>query len=132
MEKMYLFASVILSATLWFIAQSAARPSTSPNSALSSNQQSAAQPVVAVAAQPSSPIKRESYLEGRIGGSSGRLTLTDVEGKVYQLRGDTATLEEHVGQHATITGIEEQGSASGAERSQPTFTVKKVAFIARI
>lgn len=132
MTKMYLVTAIILPATLLVMAQSAGQYPTYPNNATSSNQQSVAPAVLVPATQSSSPTKRESYLEGCIGGSSGRLTLTDVEGKVYQLRGDTATLAEHVGQHATITGIEEQGSASGAERSQPAFTVKKVAFIARI
>jgi hypothetical protein len=132
MRKMYLVAAIVLPATLWVMAQSAGQHSiVYPNDATSSNRQSTA-PAVVAAAQSSSPTRRETFLEGCIGGSSSRLTLTNVEGKVYQLRGDTATLAEHVGQHATITGIEEQGSASGADRSQPTFTVKKVAFIARI
>jgi hypothetical protein len=132
MTKMYLVTAIILRAALWVMAESAGPHFIPPNSATSSSQQSPAPAVVAAATQSSSPAKRESFLEGCIGGSSSRLTLTNVEGKVYQLRGDTATLAEHVGQHATITGIEEQESASGADRSQPTFTVKKVAFIARI
>jgi len=133
MTKMYLVTAIVLPATLWVMAQSAGQHSLYPNSTVTSNQQPAAPVVVAAsAAQSSSPTKRESFLEGCIGGSSGRLTLTDVAGKIYQLRGDTATLAEHVGQHATITGIEEQGGVSGADRAQPTFTVRKVAFIARI
>jgi hypothetical protein len=129
---MYLVTAIGLAVTLGVMAQPAGQHSTHPNSATSSNQQSAAPAAVAAATQSSSPTKRESFLEGCIGGSSSRLTLTDVEGKVYQLRGDTAMLAEHVGQHATITGMEEQGSAPGADRTQPTFTVKKVAFIARV
>jgi hypothetical protein len=58
--------------------------------------------------------------------------LTDVGGKVYRLRGDTAQLARHVGQQATVTGTEEQGRASGAAGAQPTFTVKKVSLIANV
>jgi hypothetical protein len=82
--------------------------------------------------QTSSANKHESFLEGCIGGSSGRLTLIDPAGKVYQLRGDTAKLSEHIGQHASIMGIEEQGSARGFDEAQTIFTVKKVAMIASI
>jgi hypothetical protein len=130
---MYQFTAIVLPATLWAMAQSAGQQSTHPESTTSSNQRPAA-PILAPASatQASSTNKRDTFLEGCIGGSSGRLTLTDVAGKVYQLRGDTAALAEHVGQHATITGIEEQGSASSADRAQTTFTVKKVALIARI
>jgi hypothetical protein len=112
MTKMYLVTAITLSATLWVMAQSAGPHSIPPNSATSSNQQSPAPAVVAAATQSSSSTKRESFLEGCIGGSSNRLTLTNVEGKVYQLRGDTATLAEHVGQHATITGIERKPSSA--------------------
>jgi hypothetical protein len=59
--------------------------------------------------------------------------LIDAAGKVYQLRGDTAKLSEHIGQQASIMGIEEQGSARGFEgATQTIFTVKKVAMIASI
>jgi hypothetical protein len=82
--------------------------------------------------QTSSANKHESFLEGCIGGSSGRLTLIDAAGKVYQLRGDTDKLSEHIGQQASIMGIEEQGSARGFDGAQTIFTVKKVAMIASI
>jgi len=81
--------------------------------------------------QTSSANKHDSFLEGCIGGSSGRLTLIDAAGKVYQLRGDTAKLSEHIGQQASIVGIED-GSAAGVDGASTIFTVKKVAMIASI
>src|SRR5262249_46192143 len=67
-------------------------------------------------------------LEGCLGGSSGRFTLTDVGGRVYPLRGDTAQLGDHVGQQVSITGTEESESSS-AGGAQSTFSVKKVKFV---
>lgn len=95
-----------------------------------SNQQTAA-PVATQtqAALPSAP-NHDILLEGCLGGSSGRFTLTDVGGKVYPLRGDTAQLGDHVGQQVSVTGTEESESTSaGGARS--TFSVKKVKFMGR-
>jgi hypothetical protein len=129
---MYLVSTIVLLSTLWGMAQSAGQQSTYPNGTTVSNQSPDRLALVqASATQPSSAIKHDSLLEGCIGGSSDSLTLTDAVGKVYQLRGDTAKLADHVGQHASLTGSEEQGSASGAAGAPLTFTVKKVAMIAR-
>jgi len=104
-----------------------------PKSSTPSTQQPAAAVAPASETQASSANKHDSFLEGCIGGSSGRLTLIDAAGKVYQLRGDTAKLSEHIGQQASIMGVEEQGSARGFEGAPQTiFTVKKVAMIASI
>jgi hypothetical protein len=82
--------------------------------------------------QTSAENRHDRLLEGCVRSANGGLTLTDVEGKVYHLRGDTAQLARHIGQHATVTGTEEQGGASGAAGAQPTFTVKKVSLIASV
>jgi hypothetical protein len=132
MRKTYLLTAIVLLSTHWVMAQSVGRPSTLPDSPSSYQQPVAPATVAASSTQSPSATRRDTFLEGCIGGSSGRLTLTDAGGKVYQLRGETTTLAEHIGQHATITGIDEQESVSDADKAQHAFTVKKVAFIARI
>ena len=76
--------------------------------------------------QTSAENRRDRLVEGCVRNTNGNLTLTDIGGKVYHLRGDTAQLADHVGQQATVTGTEEQGAAG----AQPIFTVKKVPLIA--
>jgi FlaG/FlaF family flagellin (archaellin) len=124
-------AMVLLSA-VWVMAQSTGRQSAYPNSTTPSNQQPAAAMAPVSETQTSSANKHDSLLEGCIGGSNDRITLTDAAGKVYQLRGDTAKLSDHIGQHASIMGTEEHGSTPGLDGAQTTFTVKKVAIIASV
>jgi hypothetical protein len=81
------------------------------------------------AKQTSAGDRHDRLLEGCVRNANGSLTLTDVAGKVYRLRGETAQLARHIGQQATVTGTEEPDSASGAG-AQPIFTVKKVPLIA--
>src|SRR5262245_13708447 len=131
MRKRYLVTASVLLPAVWLMSQSTGGRSAYPKSTTPSTQQPAA---VAPASetQTSAANKHDSFLEGCIGGSSGRLTLIDAAGKVYQLRGDTAKLSEHIGQQASIMGVEEQGSARGFDGAQAIFTVKKVAMIASI
>ena len=82
------------------------------------------------AKQTSAGDRHERLLEGCVRNANSGLTLTDVAGKVYRLRGETAQLARHAGQQATVTGIEEPDSASGGAGAQPIFTVKKVPLIA--
>lgn len=53
-------------------------------------------------------------VEGCLSSSGGQYTLTDQQGKSYQLSGDTSKLAEHVGHEVKITGTESSGSASSA------------------
>ena len=79
--------------------------------------------------------RHDRLLEGCVRNLNGNLTLTDMEGRDYHLRGDTVQLADHVGQQAVVIGIEEQGSVPAAAGSQPIFTlftVKKVRLIGRI
>lgn len=131
MRKMCLVTAIVLLSTLWGMAQSAGQRSTYPNSTISSNHQPAASAVVQASGTQGSATKHDTLLEGCIGGSNDSLTLTDAAGKVYQLQGDTGKLADHVGQHASITGSEEQASVSGVYGAQTAFIVKKVAMIAR-
>ena len=133
MRKRYLVTASVLLPAVWLMSQSTGGRSAYPKSTTPSTQQPATAVAPASETQTSSANKHDSFLEGCIGGSSGRLTLIDAAGKVYQLRGDTAKLSEHIGQQASIMGIEEQGSARGFEGAPQTiFTVKKVAMIASI
>jgi len=74
----------------------------------------------------------DTLLEGCVEGTRNNLILTDAAGKVYQLRGDTAQLADHIGQQASITGRETPRSGPGGTEAQPTFTVKKVKLIASV
>jgi hypothetical protein len=75
---------------------------------------------------------RDKLLEGCVQGTRDNLTLTDAAGKVYQLRGDTTLLADHIGQQASIIGTETPRSGPGFTEAQPTFTVKKVKMIASV
>jgi hypothetical protein len=132
MRKKYLVTALVLLSAGWAMAQSTGGRSAYPNTSTPSTQQPAAAMAPASETQTSSANKHDSLLEGCIGGANDRLTLTDAVGKVYQLRGDTAKLSEHVGQHASVMGIEERRSAPDVDGAQTTFTVKKVAMIASI
>jgi len=99
-----------------------------------------------VSAQTTSPAEQQSHavqagsqtgadrggdtIEGCLAGSSGNFTLTDSSGKTYQLAGDTAQLNEHVGHTLRISGSQKSAGGdppSGAGSSaQPIFTVQKV------
>jgi len=132
MRKRYLVRAIVLLSAVSVVAQSTGGQSTYRNNTTPSNQQPGAAMAPASETQTSSANKHDSLLEGCIGGSNGRLTLTDAVGKVYQLRGDTAKLSEHVGQQASVMGIEERRIAPDVDGAQTTFTVKKVAMIASI
>jgi len=51
-------------------------------------------------------------VEGCLSSTGGQYTLTDQQGKTFQLSGDTSKLAEHVGHEVKITGTESSGSAS--------------------
>lgn len=103
-----------------------------PNSTSLPNRPYASTVAPSQAMQTSAENRHDRLLEGCVRNANGGLTLTDLEGKVYHLRGDTTQLARHIGQQATVTGTEEQGGASGAAGTQPTFTVKKVSLIASV
>jgi hypothetical protein len=131
MRKTYLITAIVVLSSVWVTAQSGGQRSTYPNRTSPSKQQAAASAMAPTeGGQTSAEHPHDSLLEGCVGGSRGNLTLTNAAGKVYQLRGDTATLADHVGQQAALTGTEEPASASPAAGAQPTFTVKKVNTIA--
>lgn len=123
MRKPYLMVTLFLLLSICLVIQA---PSQQPAS-----NQPAAEPVAAQtqAALPAAPA-HDILIEGCLGGSNGRFTLTDAGGKVYPLSGDTGQLSDHVGQQVSLTGME-QAETSSAGAAQSTFTVKKVKFIGR-
>lgn len=120
------FGALMLLSSLLAVAHSDGQ-SANPTGPLSLNQLSVPA-VMLMEAQTSIEAKHDRLLEGCLRSSHGILTLTDIDGKIYQLQGDTAQLAQHVGQEATLTGIEENSSVG----AHLTFTVKKVDLIGRV
>lgn len=57
----------------------------------------------------------QTSVEGCLSGANGSYTLTDNQGKTYQLTGDSAKLSKHVGHEVKVTGTESAaGSAAGS------------------
>jgi Protein of unknown function (DUF5818) len=78
----------------------------------------------------------QTTVEGCLSGSSGSYMLTDQNGTMYQLSGDTAKLSEHVGHEIKVTGTSSAGgstdSASGASGgAQQTLQVSSVKHISK-
>lgn len=120
--------SVALFLSVWGVARPAAQRAVyAPNSSPSTQQPTNPDPTQTSVAHP-----HDRLLEGCIAGSRDNLALTDAAGKVYQLRGDTATLGDHIGQQATIIGTETPPSGPAALEARHSFTVKKVKMIASI
>lgn len=79
-------------------------------------------------------------IEGCLSGSSGNYMLTDQNGTMYQLSGDTAKLSEHVGHEVKVSGTSSSadssasstGTANGASGSaQQTIQVTSVKHISK-
>ncbi len=99
MRKITLFFSVLLLSAAWAIAQDASTPSASASAASGQAAQSAA---------------GQMMVEGCLGGSDGNYTLSDSNGTVYQLTGDTAKLSAHVGHEVKVTGTSDSGTAGAS------------------
>lgn len=110
MKKILLLGSILLLSAVWVVAQY-------------DNQSNAS--------TPSSSSK--TTIEGCLSGSDGNFSLTDKSGTTYQLTGDTAKLDKHVGHTMEVTGMAtsssasktstEAGSMSGPAEMQQTFNV---------
>lgn len=94
-----LFISVLLLGTTWAMAQT----NQSPSAQTSYGQQTTATPANA----------GHTTVEGCLSSSGGNYMLTDKSGQVYQLTGDTAKLNEHIGHEMKITGTTSSAKASG-------------------
>jgi hypothetical protein len=80
----------------------------------------------------------QTTVEGCLSGSSGNYMLTDQNGTMYQLTGDTAKLSEHVGHEIKVSGTSSSasdsstGTATGASGSaQQTIQFTSVKHIAK-
>jgi hypothetical protein len=77
----------------------------------------------------------QTSVQGCLSGSNGNYTLTDDQGKMYTLTGDTSKLADHVGHEVKITGTESasSGASSGAmsNQSQPTLEVSSMKHISK-
>ena len=56
----------------------------------------------------------QTTVEGCLQGSGGNYTLTDKNGTMYQLTGDTSKLSDHVGHEVQITGASSAPSSASA------------------
>jgi len=72
-------------------------------------------------------------VEGCLSSSDGKYMLTDMQGKTFELIGDTSKLAEHVGHEVKITGTESSGTASagGAGSQEMTLDVSSVKHISK-
>ena len=57
----------------------------------------------------------QETVKGCLSSSGGTYTLTDKDGKTFQLTGDTAKLTEHVGHEIKVTGTVSAASASSSD-----------------
>jgi hypothetical protein len=111
MKRLLLLGSILLLSAVFALAQYGSQPSGTASSDLSM-----------------------TTIQGCLAGSTGSYSLTDKSGTTYQLTGDTAKLQAHVGHTISVTGTTtpSAGSASAAGQSgsmsapadgQPTFSV---------
>jgi uncharacterized protein DUF5818 len=101
MRRLFLLASVLLLGVSWAVAQDSASPGQT-SSAPTSSQTSASQ----------SESTGAQTVEGCLSGSNGKYTLTDDQGKSYDLSGDTSKLANHIGHEVKITGTVDSSAAS--------------------
>lgn len=85
---------------------------------------------------PRTSAAGQTTVEGCLSGSSGSYMLTDQNGTMYQLSGDTAKLSEHVGHEVKVSGTSSSGGstepANGASGgAQQTLQVSSVKHISK-
>ena len=75
----------------------------------------------------------QTTVEGCLSGSSGSYMLTDQNGTMYQLSGDTAKLSEHVGHEIKVSGTSSSGgsepsngASGGAQQTLQVSSVKHI------
>lgn len=116
-----LFVSLLLLATSWAIAQ---------NAPAQTDQQAYNQSATSSGSQVT--------VQGCLSGSDGKYMLTDDQGKMYNLGGDTSKLADHVGHEVKITGTESTAATSGEpagamsnQSNQPTLEVTSMRHISK-
>ena len=80
----------------------------------------------------------QATVKGCLSSNGGTYTLTDKNGKNFQLTGDTAKLSEHVGHEIKVTGTASSASASSSDATagqtgagQPTLEVTSFKHVAK-
>jgi Protein of unknown function (DUF5818) len=91
-----MLVSLLLLGVSWAVAQNDSTPASSPQSHASQT-----------------ATGGSTTVQGCLSGSDGSYTLTDKDGKTYQLTGDTAKLSEHVGHEIRVTGEANASSGMG-------------------
>jgi hypothetical protein len=116
-----LFVSLLLLAASWATAQNA--PAQTDRQAYN---------------QSATDTGSQVTVQGCLSGSDGKYMLTDDQGKMYNLGGDTSKLAAHVGHEIKITGTEStetpSGASSGAmsnQSNQPTLEVASMKHISK-
>jgi hypothetical protein len=108
MKRIFLLSSILLLSAVFAVAQYDKQP------------------------DPSNPGANVTTVEGCLAGSTGNYSLTDKFGTTYQLTGETAMLQAHVGHTIQITGTsapnthttgDKAGSMSGSADARQMFTV---------
>jgi hypothetical protein len=119
MRRILLLLSTLLLGMSWVAAQNSASP----------GQQGS---------KSASGAGSATTVQGCLSGSNGKYTLTDAQGKTYDLMGDTSKLADHVGHEVKITGVENSaatsgssGGAMGNDSSQPTIEVSAVKHVSK-
>jgi len=94
MKKLAMLSSILLLSAVWAVAQYGSQDSNQNN--------------------PSSASSGSMTVQGCLSGSDGSYTLTDKSGTAYNLTGNTAQLQAHVGHTISVTGMSSNsGSSSG-------------------
>jgi len=113
MKTLYLLAATLL-LSVWVFAQTTSPQQLNP---------------VQAGSQETGADRGGSTIEGCLAGSAGSFTLTDSSGKTYQLAGDTAKLNEHVGHTLRISGSQKSDPQNGPGSAQPSFIVQTVKLV---
>lgn len=122
MRKTYLVSTLLLMFAISAAAQQG-KPATQPTGSNAAQGQSGSPEQNAPAA------KAESTIQGCLAASGSSFTLTDKSGKTYQLEGESAKLNSHVGHELQLTGTEAAGDAASSA-SPSVFAVKKIKMMA--
>ncbi len=100
MRHTILFLSVLLLGVSWAVAQDGASQTSQSGQTSSAG--------------------GEMTVQGCLTGASGSFTLTDQNGTIYRLTGDTAKLSEHVGHEVKISGAASSASAPNSAEASGT------------
>jgi hypothetical protein len=97
MKRIILISSLLLLSSIWAAAQYEAQPDTSQSSSDSN----------------------KMTVQGCLSGSAGSYSLMDKSGATYQLTGDTAKLQAHVGHTIQVTGTNSASGSSSGTMGKP-------------